>query len=318
MSFPDPAARLPGEADLLAHVLADLRDDARRLVYADWLEEHADPRGEYLRRCVAAHRAGGPLPDGSAFPKPWRDLCGLTLIADAHELGLANRLDVLLRLARPAVTITTARVAERELPVGASKCGGRPDLPADGEWPTGERTRLAFLGQLNFAELAGSVVARELPPAGLLSIFYDAEECHPEDWRIVHMLDSVGLTRIEEPDDLTDGNRFHPCRLSFAETLTLPGWDSTHLDASRIGEQDEAYFALLGHEPGHRLLGHPLPIQGDVLDNDPNRCHLLTIDTDTTGPDWMWGDVGALYFTISAADLQDGRFGQVRVEMQCG
>lgn len=41
----DPAAVHPGEAEMLAAVLADLTDDLPKLVYADWLEERGDPRG---------------------------------------------------------------------------------------------------------------------------------------------------------------------------------------------------------------------------------------------------------------------------------
>jgi uncharacterized protein (TIGR02996 family) len=45
-----PARKRPPEDDaLLAGVLAAPRDDAPRLVYADWLDERADPRGDYLR-----------------------------------------------------------------------------------------------------------------------------------------------------------------------------------------------------------------------------------------------------------------------------
>lgn len=47
------------EAELLAEVLARPDDDAPRLMYADWLEERADPRGEYIRvqceRSALAH-----------------------------------------------------------------------------------------------------------------------------------------------------------------------------------------------------------------------------------------------------------------------
>jgi uncharacterized protein (TIGR02996 family) len=35
--------------DFLRQILADPGDDALRLVYADWLDEQGDPRGEYLR-----------------------------------------------------------------------------------------------------------------------------------------------------------------------------------------------------------------------------------------------------------------------------
>ena len=61
-------------------IAAAPNDEATRLVYADWLEERNDPRGPFLRQFLAAAQAKKPLPDGSAFPKPWRDLCGVTLL----------------------------------------------------------------------------------------------------------------------------------------------------------------------------------------------------------------------------------------------
>jgi len=39
----------PDETVFLGEIEADLSDDTARLVYADWLEERGDPRGEYLR-----------------------------------------------------------------------------------------------------------------------------------------------------------------------------------------------------------------------------------------------------------------------------
>jgi uncharacterized protein (TIGR02996 family) len=37
------------EADFLAAIREEPEDDATRLVYADWLDDHGDPRAEYLR-----------------------------------------------------------------------------------------------------------------------------------------------------------------------------------------------------------------------------------------------------------------------------
>ena len=46
------------ELAFLAALTADPADDATRLIYADWLEEHGDPhRAEYLRLVVRATTA---------------------------------------------------------------------------------------------------------------------------------------------------------------------------------------------------------------------------------------------------------------------
>jgi carbon storage regulator len=46
--------RSPEEESFLRAIEADPGDEATRLVYADWLEEHGDPLGEFLRlQCQA-------------------------------------------------------------------------------------------------------------------------------------------------------------------------------------------------------------------------------------------------------------------------
>ena len=44
------------EADFLAQILAEPDEEAPRMIYADWLEELGDPRGEFIRlQCQRAH-----------------------------------------------------------------------------------------------------------------------------------------------------------------------------------------------------------------------------------------------------------------------
>src|SRR5438045_2432766 len=47
------------DANFLQAILAAPEDDALRLVYADWLDDRGDPRGEYLR-CQCARAALRP------------------------------------------------------------------------------------------------------------------------------------------------------------------------------------------------------------------------------------------------------------------
>jgi uncharacterized protein (TIGR02996 family) len=74
----------PDEAAFLDRVCADPDDDAPRLIFADWLDERGDPRGEFIRVQVAlaqlsaGDRRRGPLLDREAallarFHKPWSD-----------------------------------------------------------------------------------------------------------------------------------------------------------------------------------------------------------------------------------------------------
>src|SRR5262249_17469459 len=150
-------------------VLADLSDHDAKLVYADWLEEHGDRRGPVLRKVVTAHRTGKKLPAVKAAPKPWCGLVGITLLLKLRDTVLAQKTDRILAAGRPAISFRHPRAPERSLPVGASKSGGRPDMPATAEWPKDNGVPFTFLHQFNLAELRASPVARELPAAGLLS-----------------------------------------------------------------------------------------------------------------------------------------------------
>jgi uncharacterized protein YwqG len=77
------------------------------------------------------------------------------------------------RLTLPAIAIEAHAASDDDLPVGASKLGGQPDLPPDTEWPEHNGQPLGFLAQFNLAEVAPYDVESLLPRTGLLSFFYD-------------------------------------------------------------------------------------------------------------------------------------------------
>jgi uncharacterized protein (TIGR02996 family) len=108
------------EPAFVAAILAEPRDDAVRLVYADWLEERGDPRGAFLRAEVRAARAGGAA-----------ELTALRSLAERVGLSWA------LTVTRPPLGIAAAVRWERRvrLPSAAEvaeverRLGG--PLPAD-------------------------------------------------------------------------------------------------------------------------------------------------------------------------------------------
>jgi uncharacterized protein (TIGR02996 family) len=315
---------LPGEADVLANVLADLSDHDAKLVYADWLEERGDKRGPLLRDFVTAYRARKKWPALKPAPPVWRELVGLTLMAQFRGTPLESHTDRLLARARPALACASDEAPEKALAVGASKYGGRPDLPPAAKWPRLRGAPLAFLGQFNLAELHASPVARELPGAGILSVFAAHDEEGGNDdfpkgsWRLFYFPDASQLARREFDSDLPDESRFPSCRLWFTEWLTLPSEDSPWgKGLFAESEAADAYADLfVDRALGDHILGHPFPIQGDILGKKTVR-HLLTVGgNDDTG--WEWGDGGALYFTLDEKHLRAGKFDRLRMRMDCG
>ncbi len=92
------------------------------------------------------------------------------------EAGLARVSDQLLSLAKMSIRFTTTKTADDEIPIGASKVGGYPDLPPNRSFPKWKGIPLAFLAQINLADISIFKSASELPSSGLISFFYSATQ----------------------------------------------------------------------------------------------------------------------------------------------
>lgn len=212
---------------------------------------------------------------------------------------------------------------------------------------------LSFLAQLRCADLTGS----GLPlPDGLLSFFYDLGEQpwgydprHRGAWRVLFTPTDQDLVRRERPDDL-DPDLSVPIKpLAAQPTWTFPlvlerdgealwCWDDPEMEAAfeRLESIDP--------EPWHQVGGHPDQIQGDMrrlcalvtqgvylgrppdiptaeLDrmaaSDPNWRLLFQFASDDD-IDWMWGDLGKVYFWMREQDIAAGAWDRAWLQLQCG
>jgi hypothetical protein len=170
----------------------------------------------------------------------WVELIGFRIVEAIARAGVPDFKPTALRLARPALRMVTGRASDEQLPVGASKIGGLPDLPSDFPWPpggdchaiynddTGGTERLAgFMAQVNLAEIAATQAAKVLPKPGLLSFFcfQDIENDNPDAIGALaaYFPNEKKLQRTVPPQDLTEGNDVMDTqRLDFQETLDLP------------------------------------------------------------------------------------------------
>ena len=310
-SFTEVAAPLPGEADLLAGVVANLRADLPKLVYADWLEDRGDPRGPYLRQFIEALRAGTALPP-AVGSDCWNATVGTTIARLATVYGFAPHLDDLFAVARPMLRVITDPSDDDSIPVGATKFGGCPDLPALAEWPRAKRGPLTFLAQFDLADIReNSLAGRRLPESGLLSFFvyHDIEEdILGEDigkkGRLVALTPAKGpLVRMDFPDDLPEQNRTPGCEVLLREGLDLP-----------CGRSGEDYHRLLGdlHDWGSVLIGYSHATVTDDPTPGTDWLQLAAFASDDT-VGWNWRDDHALFWHILADDLAHGRFDRVQV-----
>jgi uncharacterized protein YwqG len=201
--------------------------------------------------------------------------------------GLARVADQLEQLAQPSIRMISMAMGESELALGTSKVGGLPDLSEDIAWPTWKDMPLAFIAQINLAEIQPLDVAGLLPASGLLSFFYDADHVpvgYDPAWRggWCVLYDDGEHSRLQrvsippalltkEPTWLPKGQQYAECALRVVLERTLPPASSSSLESLHLFDQErKAYWkvltALEQRTPGplHRLLGYPDALQGDM------------------------------------------------------
>lgn len=266
---------------------------------------------------------------------------------------LARRFDDLEDLAEPSIVLRPTRVRQVDLSTGESRIGGVPDLPGGIEWPRWKGEPQSFIAQIRLSSL-GELSGLYVPPTGWLLFFYSARQdtwgFSPADRgssAVMYVPETAKLERTAPPEPLPDGGAFEPCRVSFAESWTLPSWDSPLIESLGLTDEElDAYcdaVDALFHGDRHRLLGHPDQIQGDMtvecalvtggLDlgdasgrSDPRAAELaegwsdwrllLQVVSDDA-PGMMWGDAGHLYYWIRAPDLEAGDFNRIWLILQC-
>lgn len=199
---------------------------------------------------------------------------------------LAYVADQLKKLALPSIRLVRKVTQDHLLAPGTSKLGGVPDLPQDAEWPSWRGTPLAFVAQINLAEIPALHKPDSLPSSGLLSFFY-----HPDQmavpgydpasrggWRVFYYKEEVPyLQRRPLPSELLEMKppmqygSFPACALTFDVIITYPHANSLSVQALHLSQKElEAYWDILetlqqdDPEPRHRLLGHADLLQDDM------------------------------------------------------
>jgi uncharacterized protein YwqG len=222
-------------------------------------------------------------------------------IATIRRADSGNLADTMVGSLCPSILIDALRVPLDDLPIGASRIGGVPDLPVGFKWPrwSGSRTTyiptglnthrevfydkyLHFIAQLNLQELRGFSACAQLPSQGTLYFFYDRDVqpwgFTPEDHlgaRVKYVDGPIESLHRRAAPEFDSDFQSHPCRLSFSENWTIPGGElrfgPTSEPASDFYDELESLRQdLIGasdngqYQPVHRLFGWPEAIQGDM------------------------------------------------------
>ena len=261
-----------------------------------------------------------------------------------EAFGLTELWTHLLPTLRAAIKIKLE--THQAITVGDCKIGGMPDLPVNIEWPHAHGKPLAFIAQINLAEIHALDTEAQLPASGWLYFFYDAVNEHwgdvPDDyWHFAVRYFDGAVTELypaEPPENLASENQFLSAATSFQPQTTFP--DESSLAWPKVGMTRKQWMAL-GELEEHvyemnsgrynQLLGHSTNLQDGMerlctrmakqffeADGTPNEwVLLLQLDSNDKECGMMWGDCGVLYFWIRQQDLQQRRFERCWCVMQC-
>jgi len=234
------------------------------------------------------------------------------------------------------------------LPMGATKQGGEPDLPPGTDWPKYSRRGIpglrntskpmTFLAQLHCADLK-PFAPSQFPDFGMLSFFAameqntlvrDANEC-PIGCVLFSTDHAETLTRTPFPRAFYFGNRLPPCSLKI-EASTGIGFESLseaiELQFGYSQEMEDRVWNLYSREiiptGRHKLFGPPSMLECDITEEARLLAKADESPGSETTADWLllleWeladlpmDEGGRLYFMIRRADLAAFRFNRTLV-----
>ncbi|MBL8679622.1 MAG: DUF1963 domain-containing protein [Myxococcales bacterium] len=255
------------------------------------------PLAKHLQKAkLALKRSGGPPVDPVT-----------RAFADAKLTGEKEKI---LAAQLPSVRWLAEARKKDDLPLGASKLGGRPDLPTAATWPNANGRAMEHVATIDLASLP----AIEGVPkrSGRLLFFIDAKNLLGDDKgagpasAVLHVSAGAEVTRVKAPKGT---QTFKPSSLAPVVEMTIPAFNSHACVALALGKKFERYLELLHAWPRadgeiHRSFGH-----GDVEheSDEPEPTLLLQVDSYSHG-NIMWGDAGKLFWWITPADLKASRF----------
>ena len=220
---------------------------------------------------------------------------------EMSECGLSDYFNALAPLAKNSVQISLDIQDEDDIPLGSSKFGGHPDLPADMEWFRMDLVDIpmSFIAQINFAEVAPFDLEHKLPERGMLYFFYDLDE-------MPHEPSNLDAARVVYFGG--DISQLHEMVLTDEDGESI-AFAEQKIDFECV---EEGY--LSDSEPTHLLLGTPSLDYGTWYECIDGWQMLLQIDSFETEDAMInFTDEGVLCFYAEPDKIKKLDFSDVRI-----
>lgn len=234
-----------------------------------------------------------------------------------------------------------------------SRIGGLPAMAGRFDWPHWQGRPLAFIAQLELAEIAAARALDWLPDHGRLLFFYDTEQdawgFDPKDqgaWAVLWDSSEQAASLLEPPAGLPEYGRLQETRMTPAAVTSFPSPERLGVAVGVLSDDEWETIdeRVRPPAPAHQVGGYPVPVQGDGMELE---CQLASNGVYVGGPegystpqahaleagadDWilllqvdsdedagiLWGDSGMLYYWIRKQDAADRDFSKVWMVLQC-
>ena len=333
------AAILPGELPYLAAYIENILELDTRTAYIKWLSEQGDiPRASFLSDLSREFAQLGNFfsPNTQGIPNFWAEMVGVShLFALRQSAGglsdeeISDIRDHLFKWVRPAITFEYSMMG-KEPDIGSSYFWGSPDLDSDTPWPkrgdclhwddddcglSGDLP-CAFIGQINLADFAGTLIGKTLPATGLLSFFAHTEtnELGVMSVKTIYTKSLTNLQRQTQSarQNSDADNAPHPAYkihareiLTFPETCDSP-WADEFVESGYNGRFYDTYESVRQANNANKIgmLGYHQATTGG--DPSPDKNHMRLINIRVTP------DAGCIHLSISNEDLKAERFEQAK------
>lgn len=230
---------------------------------------------------------------------------------------------------RPAVFFE--KVSEEQF----TKYGGLPNAPKELVWPTYEGKQIPFFMQIDFADINANGYLTNYPTKGLLYIFLDTftinDGYYDNGLAFKILFFDANKSDTQKIIPNADTKQYNEYFLSTKQKDMYPNTefccDARHIieemDEEGDGDLEEEYYDYFQESNCSEtyMCGWMNELQGGTYETcceDGRDWELLfQFISDDDDEDYIWGDVGYLYFYIPSEDLKKRKFDDVYMEMQC-